>query len=165
MRSCVCGGSNENCCWCFGSGYIREGQRAPRWVGDSSSLRTRGRLGRSRPRKPCPICNALVTRLQKHIKQNSQSLNRSRTPAGRLTSRATCPGAADRYSASRIASAENQRRPPRADGQWSRHDKLFSLQRSSARGSIAETSEQPMPFPACKGTESEVTIRAARRSS
>ncbi len=73
MRSCVCGGSNENCCWCFGSGYIREGQRAPRWVGDSSSLRTRGRLGRSRPREPCPICNALVTRLQKHINKTHNS--------------------------------------------------------------------------------------------
>ena len=67
MRPCVCGGSNENCCWCFGAGFIRDGESAPRWVSNPSSLRTRGRGGRPRPRKPCPICNALVTRLQRHI--------------------------------------------------------------------------------------------------
>jgi hypothetical protein len=66
MRSCVCGGSNENCCWCSGSGYIREGQGAPRgWVATSSRL---GRASRSaRPRKNCPVCGVLVGRLQRHL--------------------------------------------------------------------------------------------------
>ena len=66
MRSCVCGGSNENCRWCSGSGYIREGQGAPRGrVATSSRL---GRASRSaRPRKSCPVCGVLVGRLQRHL--------------------------------------------------------------------------------------------------
>ena len=29
MKSCSCGGSNENCRFCFGSGYVSESQGVP----------------------------------------------------------------------------------------------------------------------------------------
>ena len=81
-RSCVCGGSNENCRWCFGSGYIREGQGAPR--GRQATSSRLGRKGRSaRPRNSCPVCGLLVARLQRHL---NKVHNGSTAPAAQQTS-------------------------------------------------------------------------------
>lgn len=83
MRPCCCGGSNENCCWCFGSGYIREGQGAHEGQGGWHFALKRGSspslLSRSgRVRKSCPVCGAFVAKLQKHL---NKVHNRSTAPA------------------------------------------------------------------------------------
>ncbi len=65
MPSCVCGGTNENCCWCFGSGYVREGG------GAVAFYRHRGRCASrlTRPLKACPVCNVSVRRLKRHLQK------------------------------------------------------------------------------------------------
>ena len=62
MPSCVCGGMNENCCYCHGSG-------------EAGARRTFGRvvprISNSASRSPvqCPICRVGVTKLQKHLRK------------------------------------------------------------------------------------------------
>lgn len=38
MRRCKCGGDNENCRWCHGLGYVRDGSRGGRPIVDESEV-------------------------------------------------------------------------------------------------------------------------------
>lgn len=71
-RSCRCGGSNENCMFCFGTGTI---EGAPSFSSVPSypmSAVSRGRRitassGKVRATVPCPACGIAVVKLQKHL--------------------------------------------------------------------------------------------------
>ena len=64
MSTCVCGGMNENCMWCNGSGERGHvSQRFP-------SLRTSKRSQRPlAPLERCPVCGVGVRKLGKHLKK------------------------------------------------------------------------------------------------
>jgi hypothetical protein len=67
-RDCTCGGANENCMFCFGTGIIVGPKSIPSCTGAPGSLQRNRAYGRrSRPLRPCPICGALVGRLQRHL--------------------------------------------------------------------------------------------------
>jgi len=65
---CVCQGSNENCRYCAGRGYVEAGKGLPASIG-RQKLSISGGWGRRRakPTLPCPICGCLVIKLQKHL--------------------------------------------------------------------------------------------------
>jgi hypothetical protein len=64
MPTCVCGGMNENCMWCNGSGESRHLSR--RLAGLRTSKRTQRSLA---PLEKCPLCGVGVRKLAKHLRK------------------------------------------------------------------------------------------------
>jgi len=73
-RSCSCGGSNENCMFCYGSGVIDGAREVPSLVPRSGVLGSSGR--KSRPLKACPVCGARVRRLERHLNKAHNGQNK-----------------------------------------------------------------------------------------
>jgi hypothetical protein len=73
-RSCSCGGSNENCMFCYGSGVIDGAREVPSLVPRSGIGGSPGK--KSRPLKACPVCGVRVRRLERHLNKshNGQSM-------------------------------------------------------------------------------------------
>lgn len=75
-RSCSCGGSNENCMFCQGTGVI-DGTRqvpsgVPSWLRPSGRKASVKRTGGARQELlavACPVCGVSVGRLERHLKQ------------------------------------------------------------------------------------------------
>lgn len=71
-RSCTCGGNNENCMFCFGSGVVEGPRVVPPLV--PAARRSRGRriARRARTRagtRSCPVCGVAVQRLEQHLRK------------------------------------------------------------------------------------------------
>jgi hypothetical protein len=67
-RPCVCQGSNENCRYCAGRGYVEAEMGLPAGIGQQELRISWGGPGRvRRPNLPCPICGVLVSRLHRHM--------------------------------------------------------------------------------------------------
>ncbi|MCU1241599.1 MAG: hypothetical protein JWO71_2325 [Candidatus Acidoferrum typicum] len=65
---CVCQGSNENCRYCAGRGYVEAGKGLPASIGQQKlSISGGWGRGRAKPTLPCPICGCLVIKLQRHL--------------------------------------------------------------------------------------------------
>ncbi len=73
-RSCSCGGSNENCMFCYGSGVIDGARKVPSLVPRSGVLGSSGR--KSRPLKACPVCGVRVQRLERHLNRAHNGQNK-----------------------------------------------------------------------------------------
>lgn len=67
-RPCVCQGSNENCRYCFGRGFVSDNEGLPGKT-EPSQFGARASYGRRRPLVQCPQCGVQVTRLQKHLRK------------------------------------------------------------------------------------------------
>ena len=66
---CVCGGSNENCRYCYGRGYVRRsgaGSEEIMLMPNEPTRLTRSRAG-TRNLVTCPYCAQAVSRIQRHI--------------------------------------------------------------------------------------------------
>jgi len=64
--SCYCGGSNDNCRFCFGSGVTRRPLPLP------NPIARRSKVYKSRAQKPaarCPECSVPVRKLERHRRQ------------------------------------------------------------------------------------------------
>jgi uncharacterized C2H2 Zn-finger protein len=70
-RPCVCQGSNENCRYCAGRGYVDAGQGLPASIGQKklNIFGSDGKRRELRPNLPCPICGIPVTKLKRHIRK------------------------------------------------------------------------------------------------
>ena len=82
-RDCACGGSNENCCRCYGRGFLAD---RPRLAGSGTRFENTGQFRfarKKRPSKLCPMCSARVTRLGRHLKKahGASSSTDAHTPA------------------------------------------------------------------------------------
>jgi len=75
-RNCTCGGSNENCMFCFGSGMIE----GPKVMPPSTYAGFSGRRN-ARPLKPCPVCGQNVGRLQRHLNRAHGDINKAQIKA------------------------------------------------------------------------------------
>ena len=80
---CVCGGSNENCRYCCGRGYVtRTGagseevmlmpNQPPRFSAGQRMLMTSKR-SKTRAIAACPYCGQVVTRIQRHLRRCPKS--------------------------------------------------------------------------------------------
>ena len=91
-RRCSCGGSNEECSWCSGTGVVEEALRTP---GQPVTKRSNGHqveekthASRRAPRSPvvlCPRCGIalLSARLDKHLRKAHPASGESQTSASR----------------------------------------------------------------------------------
>jgi len=69
-RTCTCGGSNENCMFCFGTGVVERCRLMPDTRGTPPSFqRGRGTREVRVALKPCPICGVPVKKLTRHVKK------------------------------------------------------------------------------------------------
>lgn len=66
-RPCVCQGSNENCRYCYGRGFVPDTQALP--LKNAYTRVRHGKTGGHRPLVQCPQCGNQVSRLQKHLKK------------------------------------------------------------------------------------------------
>lgn len=99
-KPCVCQGSNENCRYCFGKGFVPDTQglpigldAAPRIDYPARRAASRG-LKRARPFVACPRCGVDVIHLEKHLAKCGllDSANRSvRAPAANTSRKPEVP--------------------------------------------------------------------------
>lgn len=111
--ACVCGGSNENCRFCFGTGV-----RPKRSPSDTpylaSQMPRRREPVRRRPLIKCPECSAEVTRLGRHRHKvhGGKGTAGQATGAGRFGSVAYSVAKSKGRSDAVPAARESQRRTP-----------------------------------------------------
>lgn len=81
-KACVCQGSNENCRYCSGSGFVHDSRGLPSKFRGIQFTGGGGTNRKPRSNRGCPQCGLQVRRLQKHLK---------RCQAARLTGDSTRP--------------------------------------------------------------------------
>jgi hypothetical protein len=95
-RNCTCEGTNENCMFCYGSGFVEGSRQIPSSTGTPRVVCKPATPMARAPRRQyaCPICNALVGKLPRHLRRVHQippDPPSVTTPDPAATSKVTCP--------------------------------------------------------------------------
>lgn len=131
-RPCVCQGSNENCRYCAGRGFVEAGTGLPSGIGQKELRISGGGPGRiGRPNLPCPICGVHVSRLQRHM---------HRRHGGGLQQRSLISSVGKELA---ISSATKDRQPNRARFEPS----VPPIHTNSQAASVSQLSGDPKPAP------------------